>query len=84
MDQRIDAAERRQRLVNPALVTGGIERIIEAVKKLSAFCQTFFLSILEQRDREEIRELLGADSSQGAFRKRIFDCRLKLKALLQE
>ncbi len=64
-----------------------LERLRQALKKLSLFCQTFFLGILEQREMEEVRKTLEASTPElkpGAFRKRIFDCRMKLKELLQE
>jgi RNA polymerase sigma factor (sigma-70 family) len=63
-----------------------IKTIKRAIRQLSSFCQTFFLGILEQRDRREVFEVLQAiepELSRGTFRKRIFECRQKLKALIQ-
>lgn len=64
-----------------------VKSIKKAIKGLSTFCQTFFLGTLEQKDRDEIFTVLQAmepSLSRGTFRKRIFECRQKLKALIQE
>lgn len=64
-----------------------IERIRRAVSKLSLFCQAFFVGILEGQDMANLWELFKTAEpalQRNAFRKRIFACRLKLKALLQE
>jgi DNA-directed RNA polymerase specialized sigma24 family protein len=64
-----------------------LELISRAVRRLSQFCQAFFLGILEHREIGEIWSDLHrshADLNQGAFRKRIFDCRMKLKEILLE
>ncbi|HEX7344510.1 MAG TPA: sigma factor [bacterium] len=64
-----------------------IERIRRAVSKLSLFCQAFFVGILEGQNMADLWELFKAaepNLERNAFRKRIFACRLKLKALLQE
>jgi RNA polymerase sigma factor (sigma-70 family) len=61
--------------------------IQNALKRLSIFCQTFFLGVLEQRSAEELwRLFLQAEPGlkRGAFRKRIFDCRMRLKEILLE
>jgi RNA polymerase sigma factor (sigma-70 family) len=64
-----------------------IKTIKKAIKQLSMFCQTFFLGTLEQKDRDEIFTVLQTMEptlSRGTFRKRVFECRLKLKALIQK
>lgn len=64
-----------------------IERIRRAVSKLSLFCQAFFVGILEGQSSADLWELFKTaepNLERNAFRKRIFACRLKLKALLQE
>jgi DNA-directed RNA polymerase specialized sigma24 family protein len=64
-----------------------LKHVIRALEELSDFCQTFFLGLMEQVDREELFQLLRRmDPSlrRGTFRKRIFDCRQRLKLLLQE
>lgn len=64
-----------------------LERIKSAIKRLSSFCQAFFLGVMEQRKTGELWELFKASNpglKRNAFRKRIFDCRMKLKSILQE
>ena len=64
-----------------------IERIRRAVSKLSLFCQAFFVGILEGQSMVDLWEFFKTAEphlERNAFRKRIFACRLKLKALLQE
>jgi DNA-directed RNA polymerase specialized sigma24 family protein len=64
-----------------------LELISRAVKRLSQFCQAFFLGLLEHREIAEIwsdLHRLHSDLKPGTFRKRIFDCRMKLKEILQE
>ena len=64
-----------------------LERVKSAIKRLSSFCQVFFLGIMEQREIGELWELFSASNpglKRNAFRKRIFDCRMKLKSILQE
>jgi DNA-directed RNA polymerase specialized sigma24 family protein len=64
-----------------------IEGIKSAIKRLSSFCQAFFIGVMEQRETGELWELFRASNpglKRNAFRKRIFDCRMKLKSILQE
>jgi DNA-directed RNA polymerase specialized sigma24 family protein len=64
-----------------------IERIRQAIGKLSLFCQAFFVGILEGQGMADLWELFKSAEpalQRNAFRKRIFACRLKLKALLPE
>ncbi len=64
-----------------------IKKIKAAIKSLSQFCKTFFLGILEDYDRDHLFELLCVSEpslSRGTYRKRIFDCRQKLKTLITE
>lgn len=64
-----------------------IRIIKKAIKKLSIFCQTFFLGTLEEKDRDEIFQVLQTmepSLSRGTFRKRVFECRQKLKALIKD
>ena len=63
-----------------------IERIQAAVEKLPPFCRTFFLGILNGRNRKELWTLfkaLNLGLKRGTYRKRIFDCRMKLVELLE-
>ena len=64
-----------------------IERIRRAVSQLSLFCQAFFVGILEGQSMVDMWEFFKTTEpnlERSAFRKRIFACRFKLKALLQE
>lgn len=61
-------------------------RIREAIKKLSKFCQGFFLSALEGRDVGEFWELALQTEpklKRSAFDKRVFDCRQRLRKELE-
>ena len=63
-----------------------IERIQAVVEKLPPFCRTFFLGILSGRNRKELWRLfktLNPGLKRGTYRKRIFDCRMKLVELLE-
>ncbi|TKJ39942.1 hypothetical protein CEE37_09400 [candidate division LCP-89 bacterium B3_LCP] len=64
-----------------------IDSIKEGIKRLSSFCQTFFLGILEDLDPQELWELFKSSEpglQRNTYRKRIFDCRRKLKETLLE
>lgn len=64
-----------------------IERVKSAIQRLSSFCQAFFLGVMEHREVGELWELFKEGNpglKRNAFRKRIFDCRMKLKSILQE
>ena len=63
-----------------------IERIQTAVHKLPTFCRAFFLGILNGRTRKELWRLFKTSDpglKRGTYRKRIFDCRMKLAELLE-
>ncbi|MBU0520165.1 hypothetical protein KJ564_14655 [bacterium] len=64
-----------------------LERIVWAIQHLSAFCHQFFTGILEHQEISEIWEnarIAEPDLKNSTFRKRIFDCRMRLKQILQE
>ena len=61
--------------------------IREVIKKLSLFCQTFFLAILEDRTIGEVWQLsqeVEPNLHRSAFDKRIFDCRRRLRKLIKD
>ena len=61
-------------------------RIRDAIKKLSKFCQAFFLAAMEGREVGEVWELaiqLEPNLKRSAFDKRIFDCRQRLRKELE-
>lgn len=63
------------------------DHVREAIKKLPLFCRTFFLAILEGRSIKELWRLskeLEPGLRRSAFDKRIFDCRRKLKELMED
>jgi DNA-directed RNA polymerase specialized sigma24 family protein len=63
-----------------------IERIQAAVEKLPPFCRAFFLGILSGQTRKELWRLFkksDPELKRGTYRKRIFDCRMKLAELLE-
>jgi len=64
-----------------------IGSIRSAIGKLSLFCQAFYVGILEGQSMVDLWDLFKTVEpalERSAFRKRIFTCRLKLKALLQQ
>ena len=63
-----------------------VDHIRIAIKKLSVFCRTFFLAVLEERTIQELWELfkeLEPDLQRSTFDKRIFDCRRRLRELVK-
>jgi DNA-directed RNA polymerase specialized sigma24 family protein len=63
-----------------------ITRIEAALEKLPPFCRTFFLGILNGRNRKELWKLFKTSDpglKRGTYRKRIFDCRMKLADSLE-
>lgn len=66
--------------------TDMVERLRDAILKLSDFCQTFFLAMLEGKSVQDVWKLfnkLEPNLQRSTFDKRIFDCRRKLKDLVQ-
>jgi len=64
-----------------------VERIRQAIHKLSPICQALFLALLEERTINEVWELTESTEpklSRGTFDKRLFDCRKRLRALVGE
>jgi DNA-directed RNA polymerase specialized sigma24 family protein len=62
------------------------EKIRLAIKKMSTFCKTFFLAVLEDQPISEIWDCFRQaerDLSRSTFDKRIFDCRKRLRFLLK-
>ena len=62
------------------------DKIRIAIKKMSTFCKTFFLAVLEDQPISEIWDCFQQaepDLSRSTFDKRIFDCRKRLRFLLK-
>lgn len=68
--------------------TAGLtKRIIDAIPKMSKFCQAFFLAALEGRTVHEVWELISRAEpgiKRSTFDKRIFDCRQRLRLEVQQ
>ncbi len=61
--------------------------IRKVIKKLSLFCQTFFLAILEDRTIGEVWQFVQEvepDLQRSTFDKRVFDCRRRLRQLVKK
>ncbi len=61
--------------------------IRKVIKKLSLFCQTFFLAILEDQTIGEVWHLsreVEPDLHRSTFDKRVFDCRRRLRKLVKD
>lgn len=82
---------------NTAEAGGGFTHELEAkdladyirkvIKKLSLFCQTFFLTILEDQTIGEVWQLsqeMEPNLHRSTFDKRVFDCRRKLRQLVKD
>jgi DNA-directed RNA polymerase specialized sigma24 family protein len=64
-----------------------VERIRQAIHKLSPICQALFLALLEGRTINEVWELTESTEpklSRSTFDKRLFDCRKRLRTLVGE
>ena len=64
-----------------------VQRIRQAIHKLSPICQALFLAMLEGRNINEVWELAVATDSRltrSTFDKRLFDCRKRLRAIVGE
>jgi DNA-directed RNA polymerase specialized sigma24 family protein len=62
------------------------EQIRSAILKLGKFCKTFFVAMLEERTVSEVWDLfqkLEPGLKRSAFDKRIFDCRRRLKTIIE-
>lgn len=61
--------------------------VVRSIKRLSTFCRQVFTSILKGEEISEIWEELKQTEPElknSTFRKRIFDCRMRMKQLLLE
>jgi len=61
--------------------------IRKVIKKLSLFCQTFFLAILEDRTIGDVWQLsreVEPNLHRSTFDKRVFDCRRRLRKLVKD
>lgn len=61
--------------------------IRKVIKKLSLFCQTFFLAILEDQTIGEVWQLvqeMEPNLHRSTFDKRVFDCRRRLRQLVKD
>jgi DNA-directed RNA polymerase specialized sigma24 family protein len=64
-----------------------VDLVKTAIRNLSPFCRAFFLGILEGQSAQELWRLfkrLEPGWQRSAFDKRIFDCRKRLKQLIQD
>jgi DNA-directed RNA polymerase specialized sigma24 family protein len=63
-----------------------VQHISRTIRSMSLFCRTFFLGILEEKTVQElwgIFRVLEPNLQRGTFDKRVYDCRRKLRELLQ-
>ncbi|MFH1861448.1 MAG: sigma-70 family RNA polymerase sigma factor [bacterium] len=63
------------------------ELIKNAIKSLNPFCRTFFLGILDDRSNQELWAFfrkLEPGLRHNTYKKRVFDCRKKLKQLVRD
>lgn len=63
-----------------------VQHISWAIRRMSLFCRTFFLGILEEKTVLElwgVFQALEPNLQRGTFDKRVYDCRRKLRELLE-
>jgi DNA-directed RNA polymerase specialized sigma24 family protein len=79
-------ADPEQDIAGQAELGDFTQRIRNALRQLSKFCQAFFLAMLEDRSVGEVWELFSSREpklTRSAFDKRVFDCRKRMRQLMQ-
>lgn len=63
-----------------------MDQLLNAIKKMDPFCRAFFLARLENRDTEEIKNIvnkLDPELKRSAYYVRVLRCRRKLRKILK-